>query len=449
MPNPRSVTLAAALLGLLAQSAPAAPPPQLDWTPLTPVTSPSRRAALAIAYDPVAGQVVIFGGYDANGYLNDTWTFDGRTWTQQAPPSSPPARAAASMAWDAASQRIVLFGGFSGSQYLGDTWLWDGASATWTQAAPATSPAPVTGPMLFTDPKNGHADVYGGYDGHLYQLTTFQWAGSDWQQLFPASSPYARAGAAVAYDEKHGQVVLFGGLASVNPWNTWLWDGTNWTLQSPSVQPANRYDSAAAFDPHLGAVVMFGGGSGGLDLDDTWEWTGSDWVELFPMNSPPKRESFGMAYSPELHRVIVVGGEDHGTLYKDTWSLLDPGSFVDVGPGIGGPSGAPALVGMGDLTPGSLSGFTLSISGTTPGNPMVLFLGLGVGALPFKGGSFYPVPLLGQFALVANGSGGLQLHASLPAAVPGGSSFVLQCWMPDATAPALASGTNGLQANVP
>ena len=40
-----------------------------------------------MAYDPVNGQVVLFGGYDAAGsYLNETWLFDGTTfWTLDDP----------------------------------------------------------------------------------------------------------------------------------------------------------------------------------------------------------------------------------------------------------------------------------------------------------------------------------------------------------------------------
>jgi len=84
--------------------------------------------------------------------------------------------------------------------------------------------------MLFPDP-NGRADVFGGFDGHFYQLTMWQWAGSDWTQLFPSTVPFARADAAVGANTLTGQVVMFGGLADVNPNNTWTYDGTNWTPQ--------------------------------------------------------------------------------------------------------------------------------------------------------------------------------------------------------------------------
>src|SRR6266536_105759 len=67
---------------------------------------------------------------------------------------------------------------------------------------------------------------FGGFDGHFYQLTMWQWNGTDWTQLFPPTVPFARSSAAVATNTSTGQVVMFGGLADVNPNNTWTYDGT-------------------------------------------------------------------------------------------------------------------------------------------------------------------------------------------------------------------------------
>jgi hypothetical protein len=140
------------------------------WIQLSPTNPPPARSYLAMTYDPVSGKVITFGGFDGTGYLNDTWSFDGRSWTQTATESAPPARAAAQMTYDSVTQKVVLFGGYDGTNYLGDTWLWDGSKLQWTQATPKHRPSAVTGPMLFPDP-NGRADLFGGFDGQFYQLT--------------------------------------------------------------------------------------------------------------------------------------------------------------------------------------------------------------------------------------------------------------------------------------
>jgi len=275
-----------------------------------------------MTYDPASGKVIMFGGDNGTTYLNDTWSFDGTTWTQIDTQPAPPARAAAQMTYDSVTQKVVLFGGFNGT-YLGDTWLWDGTTLQWTQATPAHQPTPVTGPMLFPDP-NGRADLFGGFDGHFYQLTRWQWNGSDWTQLFPPTVPYARSLAAVATNTSTGQVVMFGGLADVNPTNTWTYDGTTWTLESPAVQPLLVYAASAAFDPGLQGVVLFGGGSGGVDQNTTWLWdqVGATWTQLSTVHPPPAREGAGMTYDTALDRVILFGGQDNNGYFNDTWELV-------------------------------------------------------------------------------------------------------------------------------
>ena len=175
--------------------------------------------------------------------------------------------------------------------------------------------------MLFTDPGNGRVDVFGGFDGNLFQLTTFQWTGSDWRQLHPSSFPSARSAAAAATNIVTKQTVLFDGIGDVNPYNTWTWDGKNWSLASPSVEPQSLYSAGSTYDPHLGAILVFGGGHAGVDQNQTWAWTGTQWLQLLPVQSPSTRESMGMTYDPSTGSTVVFGGYDNGSYLNDTWQL--------------------------------------------------------------------------------------------------------------------------------
>ena len=323
------ISIGYCVIAWIVSSATAAGPRSPSWVQLSPATSPPPRSYLAMTYDPAGGKVIMFGGFDGTGYLNDTWTFDGTSWTHVQTPVSPPARAASQMAYDAITQKVVLFGGYNGTRYLGDTWLWDGKTSRWARATPAHHPTAVTSPMLFTDP-NGRVDVYGGFDGHFYQYSMWQWIGSDWHRLSLVMLPYARSSAAVGVNGLTGEVVLFGGLADINPVNTWTYDGTTWTLQFPRTQPQWVYAGSAAFDPNLKAVVLFGGGSGGIDQNTTWEWiqnptwegTGFSWKQVVTTKSPPPREGAGMAYSPSLGHVIIFGGQNSEVPLGDTWELV-------------------------------------------------------------------------------------------------------------------------------
>jgi len=310
---------AVALLVALSSQFSSASSHQEGWKQLNLSSHPSARTNPAMTYDPVGKNIVLFGGYDGISHLNDTWIFNGKSWVQLRPAVSPSARSASAMAYDVVTKKIVMFGGFSGSQYLGDTWIWDGAARIWTQATPATQPTPVTLPMVFTDPLNGHAEMVGGYDGQFYQLITWQWTGSDWKKRHPANNITARGAAVVGNDPLHHNVVIFGGLADVNPVNTWTWDGNNWTEQSPSNQPPWSFYTPAAYDPRLGEVVMFGGSSG---LNQTWAWNGSDWTLLSPVYSPIAEDSQGMAYDWTSRQMIMFGGENGNTLLDSTWELI-------------------------------------------------------------------------------------------------------------------------------
>lgn len=310
------------LIALVVASDVIADPLSSTWIQLSPTRSPTPRGYLAMTYDAASGKVIAFGGFNRNGYLNDTWSFDGTTWTRVNTAIAPTPRANAQMAYDRPTHKVVLFGGYDGTQYLGDTWLWDGNASTWTRATPAHSPTAVTGPMVFPDP-TGRVDEFGGFDGHFYQLGMWQWRGTGWARLHPAMVPYARSSAAVGANTFANQVVMFGGLADVNPINTWTYDGTTWTMQSPSNQPAWVYASSSVFDPNVRGVVTFGGGSGGVDQNTTWVWRGSNWHQLLTSQSPGPREGAGIAYASTLHRVIIFGGQAGNRVLNDTWQLDD------------------------------------------------------------------------------------------------------------------------------
>ena len=81
------------------------------WHEVTPVASPSPRAGHGMIYDPVRHHIVLFGGGQADGALNDTWIYDGETWVQVTADSAPPGRMAAVVQWNPDRQSLVISGG--------------------------------------------------------------------------------------------------------------------------------------------------------------------------------------------------------------------------------------------------------------------------------------------------------------------------------------------------
>jgi hypothetical protein len=236
-----------------------------------------------MAYDPVIGTMVLFGGSGASSDLNDTWTFNGTTWTHLSPATSPRARDGAAMAYDPATGNIVLFGGEANSVNLSDTWSFNGTT---------------------------------------------------WDRLSPAPSPPARWDASMAYDAATQDLVLFGGSgASSDLSDTWTFKGTTWEQLSPATSPPARDSAFMDYDPVTGNVVLFGGSTAGSDLSDTWTFNATTWTQLSPPASPLARDSGSMAYDPVTGKMVLFGGEANSADLSDTWSFVQVTvSLVQAGP---------------------------------------------------------------------------------------------------------------------
>jgi uncharacterized protein (TIGR03437 family) len=194
-----------------------------------------------MAYDSAHGQVVLFGGSSGSAtvVLNDTWVWDGSNWTQKSPQASPPSRSGLAMAYDSVHNQVVLFGGTIPPlvKVFGDTWTWDGAN--WTQESPQTLPSPRIYSAMAYDSAHDQVVLFGGFEyrtnGATYEIDflndTWLWDGSNWTQASPQTSPSGRDGIAMAYDSAHSQVVLFGGGVATNNLmpvpgaDTWIWSG--------------------------------------------------------------------------------------------------------------------------------------------------------------------------------------------------------------------------------
>lgn len=156
------------------------------WAQRDPANHPSARYGHALAYDAARGVTVLFGGYDNNGTLNDTWEWDGEDWVQRTPSNSPSQRYTHAMAYDSARGVAVLYGGYSGG-FLDDTWEWDG---------------------------------------------------DDWVQRTPSTIPPARHTHAIAYDDIRGVTVLYGGLPNLED----TWEYPRWTIYLPVIPRADPID---------------------------------------------------------------------------------------------------------------------------------------------------------------------------------------------------------------
>ncbi len=152
-----------------------------NWTNVTDwsVPAPTHRYGTSMVDDPIDGYLVLFGGQNATtpyDALNDTWTFAGGKWTLLVTNPAPSPREGPSMAFDALAGYIVLFGGETGNPYdvpPRDTWGFLGGA--WTSVTPSLGPQPPgrSGALLGFDSASGQAVLVGGYS--YFALPPSEW----------------------------------------------------------------------------------------------------------------------------------------------------------------------------------------------------------------------------------------------------------------------------------
>jgi hypothetical protein len=307
--------------------------PRWLWTQRQDIGPPGRAGA-CMAFDPVRGKMVLFGGDPADP---GTWEWDGQFWTQVSD-MGPPPRREFGMAWDSASKCVMLFGGAVVSPggpspsiptLLGDTWKWDGEN--WTQVED-TGPVARFGLAVASDSSRGRVVLFGGL---RYVQNTPQWLGDTWEWDGAAwtqqneTGPSSRAGHCMAFDTIRALTVLFGGagLDFINQGDTWEWDGTTWVRVS-EFGPAPRTAASLCFDGS--ETVLFGGqtqvNQNFLFVADTWSFDGRFWTQRQDIG-PGSRASHVMDFDSGRKKVVLFGGQGStGAAINDTWEL--PGSAL-------------------------------------------------------------------------------------------------------------------------
>ncbi len=322
------------------------------WTDLSPQGRvPSPRQGQDMAYDLEAHRLFMFGGNLNGSFLNDTWAYDpaANIWTDLKPSGAlPAARAGPAMAYDPGARRLILFGGESGPTNndaggsSNDTWVYNPATNTWALLHPAGAlPAGRRGHDMAYDSSSGQLIMFGGLDSAdnaLNDTWAYDPVANTWKEVKPAGLlPVGRSGHAMAFEASSGRVIMFGGAVVGSTLND-IWSygpKTNmWTELKPEGKlPSPRWFSALVDDSSSGRLIMFGGDISddpiGLMVDtyanDTWAYDlkNSTWTELKPEGTlPVARFRHSMVYDTLTGRVIMFGGFSNtgGYEQRDTWA---------------------------------------------------------------------------------------------------------------------------------
>jgi hypothetical protein len=188
-----------------------------DWTEQHPDVRPPAEYESAMDYDAALSAVILVT--QQTGEPVKTWSWDGTTW-HQVPTARSPSTKSPAMAYDPVAKQMVLFD-------RGSTWTFDGVN--WTKS-PAQGPSQASLPNMTYEAGTGSILLFA--DGG--QGSTWTWDGAAWTQRCPAASPPRLTStgpmAAMAFDADVSVAVVFGGVSggSLASSATWTWDGTTW-----------------------------------------------------------------------------------------------------------------------------------------------------------------------------------------------------------------------------
>lgn len=326
-----------------------------DWTSQGNVFAADHGLGRAVCWDDANGNVVAFGGgvVFSGGfffYNNETWIWNGTTWTQVFPATSPPDRVYGVMAYCPALGQVVMFGGFNNNGYRNDTWAWDGTN--WTQLTPATSPSKRRGALLVT--YGNDVFMFGGHGGLASgpfsdNAETWKFNGTNWVLLTPAHSPSAREDHLFAAWPALNKVILYGGThLGVVQQDMWEWNGTDWTQVFACSILRDRQFAGMSYDPNLDALLMFGG----MDHTANYPISEQTW-KLENVTDPVATTNAATANAcstATLNGTITISAGHTATVFFEYGTTIAYGTFVtlgSVGSGV-----TPVSTVIAGLTPG-------------------------------------------------------------------------------------------------
>jgi N-acetylneuraminic acid mutarotase len=315
-----------------------------NWTRLSD-GAPPYLSGHAMALDPIAGAVVLFGGFENIQEL--TWIFNTSkgVW-KSATQDGPSPRYMASMVYDSLHGVVVMFGGspdWPGNINLRETWTYNVSSDRWINKTMPEGPSARHFHTMAYDEKRGEAVMFGGVNsnGYLNDTWTYNLSLNVWTNRTPADSPPARIGHAMVYDSGTGASVLFGGARQQGymqvPINdTWAYDSANntWTNRTPPISPQPSMGHPMAYGDNNKKTVLYSE-SGGIRSGETWTYDAgtNTWTNVTKPTSLKGRYKGKMVYDPSSRSFLLIGGdnwqEPQGDMYSydsesNSWTKIDP-----------------------------------------------------------------------------------------------------------------------------
>ncbi len=250
---------------------------------------PSSRSQHAMAFDPIRGRVLLFGGYVGSSFTyGDTWLFDvaAERWERVAVDGGPTARAGSVAVFDEEADLYVMFAGAeeppAAELPLAETWLFDPEANAWEMAESVVVPRLVSEghptlfelAMVYDSAARRSVLLVAGESTWLFDTATTEWAEVDAAQTQGLGADYMTA---AAYHPGVG-TVAYGGAPVERTQGTWVFDvaADAWVSTGGGRGPIANH--AMAYDSESDSVFMFGGAAAVLVLDGVAPVSNELWI---------------------------------------------------------------------------------------------------------------------------------------------------------------------------
>ena len=300
--------------------------------------NPGFRTGQKMVYDPVAEEIILFGGNRGNGdnsILDSVWKYNisGSEWVEISPEVSPISRYNHGMVYLPGNNSILLFGGRRNIDHteLDDTWIFDLITNTWEEIFLTIKPPARQFSSITYDTHSKRVLIFGGFGLNevlINDLWEFTPENNTWKELAPVSSPQSRYGHSLIYRSATDKAYLFGGRTLGLNNDLWEFDPSQntWNSVTTSPKPLQRYLHCMEYSSESDLGFLFGGDNENTPdraLYDTWiyNFTANSWTEIQPETSPQARIIYSMCYDTTQNQVYIYGGltDDYQRCLSDFW----------------------------------------------------------------------------------------------------------------------------------
>ena len=308
------------------------------WQPMTPAgTPPAARGRHAAAYDPVRDRLLVFGGFDGTGPLDDVWelTLSGTpTWNPVVTAGTPPAaRYLHSMIYDPMRDRLVVYGGQADdgkTPPFDDLWALSlSGTPTWSTIVPVNSgPGEITAHAALYDPLHDSMVVLS--QGSLIELQ-FAPVPTWVSHSVPVEALLGLGDGEFGscHDASRQRLIVMGGRGDfIERFNqTWSIDlnDLSWSPAAPEV-PTAKSGHTMIYDSARRQLVLYGGVSDQTDDAPGEAWrlplAGSNaWTRVTGAGTGPGLlEEHSAIFAPS-RGTMVVFGESGSPGNSQVWEL--------------------------------------------------------------------------------------------------------------------------------